>query len=163
MRQLLHTSSQSRQQLDARQDTHSTRAQKQKTDTAQLERVVRRTRSKRYRELIGQLDAGGHTMNQSQVKQLIDELTDELGVLDMNITSAMLGVVAPCYLGYPYEVHTLDYTFQIVKHFQKNEALPPLLEKARTIAMRGGYAFIEVYSDFCCAVSENGAVSLIKD
>jgi hypothetical protein len=39
--------------------------------------------------------------------------------------------------------------------------MPGGLEKARGIAMRGGYEFIEVYADCCRCVSSNGSVSVI--
>lgn len=63
--------------------------------------------------------------------------------------------------GHPYEVHTLDFTNGIIEHYQEGQTLPDGLEKARGIAMRGGYAFIEVYADCCRAVSANGTVSVI--
>lgn len=38
-------------------------------------------------------------------------------------------------------------TGRIIEHFKTGQALPNGMEKARTIAMRGGYAFIDIY--FC--------------
>lgn len=70
--------------------------------------------------------------------------------------------VSICYLGKPYEVHTLDITGQIIEHYKSGHILPGGLEKARSIAMRGGYDFIEVYVDCCRAVSSNGLVSVIS-
>ena len=77
------------------------------------------------------------------------------------MTDILLGVVAKCYLGDAYEVHSLDCTGKIIQHFKKGEPLLHGMEKARGIAIRGGYAFIEVYAECCRAVSEDGTVSVI--
>ena len=53
-------------------------------------------------------------------------------------------------------------TGEIIEHYKSGQSLPGGLEKARSIAMRGGYEFIEVYSDCCRAVSSNGSVSVIN-
>ncbi len=52
-------------------------------------------------------------------------------------------------------------TGKIIQHFKKGEPLLHGMEKARGIAIRGGYAFIEVYAECCRAVSEDGTVSVI--
>ena len=62
---------------------------------------------------------------------------------------------------YMEALHTLDLTGGIIEHYKTGETLPDGLEKARTIAMRGGYEFIEVYKDCCRAVSASGYVSVI--
>lgn len=49
----------------------------------------------------------------------------------------------------------------IINHYQSGHALPNGMEKARVLAMRGGYDCIEVYTDCCRAISSNGAVSVI--
>ena len=36
------------------------------------------------------------------------------------------------------------------------------MEKARAMAARGVYEYIEVYTDYCCAVSSDGTVSMIQ-
>ena len=146
-------------QLDLRSVPQKTK----QADPALLERALRKSRSKRYMDALKKLDAGGHTMNAHQVNQLLKDIGDEFEELNMDISSLMYGIVAPCYLGQPYEVHTLDCSMQIVKHFKVGEPLPANLAKARGIAAHGGYDFIEVYSGFCCAVSDSGTVSNIKD
>lgn len=136
--------------------------QKQKTqklDKMKLDRLLRKSRSKEYMEAIQKLDAGGHVHNQEVVNQLLDAVRDEFPEIEMK--GVMLGIVAKCYLGRPYEVHILDMANQILQHFKTGESLPYGLEKARSIAMRGGYAFIEVYTDCCRAVGSNGSVSVI--
>ena len=127
--------------------------------TMELDRLLRRPRSKKYMEAIGKLDTGGHTHNQEAVREIIDGIRSEFPELD--ISGIMLGLVAPCYLGEPYEVHTLDISGMIVEHYKRGQALPGGLEKARSLAIRGGYVCIEVYVDCFRAVGSNGAVSVI--
>lgn len=133
--------------------------QAQQMDRMQLDRLLRKPRSKEYMEAMHRLDAGGHVCNRHKANEIIDTIRNEFS--DLEISGILLGVVAICYLGKPYEVHTLDITGQIIEHYKSGQTLPGGLEKARSIAMRGGYAFIEVYVDCCRAVSSNGAVSVI--
>ena len=73
-----------------------------------------------------------------------------------------LAQTAKRYLGKPYEVHTLDMGGQIVEHYKSGQPLPGELEKARSLALRGGYDFIEVYVGSCRCISANGAVSVVS-
>ena len=133
--------------------------QQQQIDKMKLDRLLRRPRSKAYMEALDRLDAGGHTHNQKIVDEIIQTIRNELPEVELD--GILLGFVSMCYLGRPYEVHTLDMTGEIIKHYKAGQPLPDGLEKARGIAMRGGYEFIEVYADCCRAVSANGAVSVI--
>lgn len=58
-------------------------------------------------------------------------------------------------------VHNQKQVEDIINHYQSGHALPNGMEKARVLAMRGGYDCIEVYTDCCRAISSNGAVSVI--
>lgn len=124
-----------------------------------LDRLLRKKRSKQYMDAIHNLDAGGHVMNQSKVDEIINTIRQEFPELEMS--GILLGYVSKCYLGKPYEVHTLDIIGGIIEHYKAGQPLPDGLEKARGIALHGGYAFIEVYSDCCRAVSEDGTVAVI--
>ena len=124
-----------------------------------LDRLLRKKRSKQYMDAIHELDAGGHVMNQSKVDEIINKISLEFPELEMS--GILLGYVSKCYLGKPYEVHTLDIIGGIIEHYKAGQPLPDGLEKARGIALHGGYAFIEVYSDCCRAVSEDGTVAVI--
>ena len=73
----------------------------------------------------------------------------------------LLGFVDKCYLGAPYEVHTIDLSGGIIEHYKRGQILPNGMEKARTLAMSGSYQFIEVYTNCLRAVSSNGSVSVI--
>lgn len=134
--------------------------QTQQMDKLKLDRLLRKQRSKQYMDALQQLDAGGHTHNQRKVQEIIDAIINEFP--EVEIEGILLGYVSICYLGKPYEVHTLDMTGQIIEHYKGGQALPGGMEKARSIAMRGGYAFIEVYVDCCRAVSTTGVVSVIS-
>jgi hypothetical protein len=134
-------------------------AQKQQMDKMVLDRTLRKKRSKEYMQAIQKLDAGGHTHNQKQVDEIIGEITNEFP--EVKLEGLLIGFVAICYLGKPYEVHTLDLSGRIIQHFQAGQSLPDGMEKARGIAMHGGYSFIEVYTDCVRAVSSGGNVSVI--
>lgn len=125
-----------------------------------IDRLLRKTRSKRYMDMMRSLDAGGHVHNRKQVEEIINAIRTEFP--EVEISSVPLGIVSKCHLGDDYEVHSLDIAGGIVEHFRQGEPMPDGMEKARSIAMRGGYAFIEVYADCCRAVSFNGTVSVIR-
>lgn len=145
--------------LSATQTQQQTQ-QTQQMDKMKLDRLLRKTRSKEYMQAMHKLDAGGHVHNQHKVNEIVDIIRNEFP--EVEITGIMLGIVSVCYLGKPYEVHTLDITGQIIEHYKGGQMLPGGLEKARSIAMRGGYDFIEVYVDCCRAISSNGSVSVIS-
>lgn len=132
----------------------------QKIDKMKLDRLLRKTRSKDYMQSLHKLDAGGHVHNQKRVDEIINTICNEFP--DLEISGIMLGIVSICHLGKPYEVHTLDIAGQIIEHYKSGQVLPGGLEKARSIALRGGYDFIEVYVDCCRAVSANGTVSVVS-
>lgn len=132
---------------------------KSKLDKFNLERLLRRKRSERYLKAMRQLDAGGHVQNQRQVEQILGAIAEEFS--EVGIPSELLGIVSICYLGAPYEVHSLDMLGNIIEHYKAGEKMPGGLEKAHSIALHGGYAFIEVYSDCCRAISEDGSVAVI--
>lgn len=133
--------------------------EKQQMDKMMLDRLLRKNRSKEYMDALHKLDSGGHVHNQNKVNEIINTIKREFPEVELN--GILLGYVAICYLGKPYEVHTLDITGEIIEHYKAGHTLPGGLEKARNIAMRGGYDFIEVYVDCCRAISANGSVSVI--
>jgi hypothetical protein len=143
--------------------TNNNQQQSQKLkeiDKMKLDRILRQPRSKKYMEALHKLDAGGHVHNRNKVDEIINTIKSEFP--EVELSGILLGYVAICYLGKPYEVHTLDITGGIIEHYKTGQTLPNGMEKARSIAMRGGYDFIEVYSDCCRAISSTGAVSVIS-
>ena len=134
--------------------------QQQQMDKMKMDKLLRKSRSKEYLEELHKLDAGGHVHNQNKVNEIINTIRSEFP--EVELAGVLLGYVAICYLGKPYEVHTLDIAGGIIEHYKAGQPLPNGLEKARSIAMRGGYDFIEVYIDCCRAISANGTVSVIS-
>ena len=154
------TQTQTNNLLSATNNNQQQKQKQQQMDKMKLDRVLRQPRSKAYMDAIHKLDAGGHVHNQEKVNDIINTIRSELP--EVELSGILLGYVAVCYLGRPYEVHTLDITGGIIEHYKSGQTLPNGLEKARSIAIRGGYDFIEVYVDCCRAVSSNGTVSVIS-
>ncbi len=126
------------------------------------QQVADRLREKRatcYVHEMTRLDAGGHAHNAAVEAEIVAAIRNEFP--EVELSQQPIGIVSRCYLGAPYEVHTLDVTGGIVMHYRANQALPELLERARSLASHRSYAFIEVYPDCLRAVSESGAVSVI--
>ena len=141
--------------------THTTqnKADNREMTKMEIDRILRKKRSKTYMDALHRLDAGGHVCNKNQVDDIINAISGEFPELEL--AGRLLGFVSICYLGEPYEVHILDVTGRIIEHYKKGKPLPGGLERARVIAMRGGYDFIEVYSDCLRAIGEDGSVSVI--
>ena len=74
-----------------------------------------------------------------------------------------IGIVSKCYLGEPYEVHSLDVMGNIIEHYEKFRSMPSGMEKARRLATSGQYAFIEIYHHEMRAVSASGNVAVLKE
>ncbi|GAE87870.1 hypothetical protein [Acetivibrio straminisolvens] len=129
-------------------------------DKMKLDRLLRKQRSESYMNAIRHLDAGGHTCNSQLAKEILDAIRDEFP--EVELPDLLIGIVSKCYLGENYEVHTLDINGNIIEHFRQGQKLKCGLEKARSIAIHGGYEFIEVYIDCLRAVSSNGSVSVIR-
>ena len=127
----------------------------------ELERKLRKRRSAKYIEIITKLDSGEHLENRSLIESLIVAIREELP--EITIDQLPIGIVAKCYLEPPHEVHCLDREGSIIQHYKSYESLPPPLERARSLAMHGGYAFIEVYHDCLRAVKDDGTISVVKE
>lgn len=126
----------------------------------QIERVLNRKRSQEYVEAMTRLDAGGLLHNQHKVDAIIQIIREEMP--EIEIEMGPLGFVSKCYLGAPYDVHTLDMTGQIIEHYETFRKMPGQLEKARGLARTGSYAFIEVYEHALRAVKSDGSVATLK-
>lgn len=131
-----------------------------KMDKMKLDRLLRKKRSKEYMDALNKLDAGGHAMNRHKIDEIINTIRAEFPEVDL--AGVLLGFVSTCYLGKPYEVHTLDMTGKIIQHYESGQPLPEGLERARSIAIHGGYAYIEVYVDSLRAISSDGLVAVIE-
>ncbi|WP_042221741.1 hypothetical protein [Oceanobacillus manasiensis] len=127
----------------------------------ELKRRLRKKRSSSYVESIKKLDAHSVTNNQAQIDELKEAIRSEFP--ELKPYQFPIGIIARCYLGKTYEVHTLDVIFDIVKHYKKGESLPQQLEKGRSLALHPSYEFIEVYNDVIRAVTIHGDVSVIEE
>lgn len=121
------------------------------------DRDILKKRSKKYLDLIAGLDAKTLTDTKGMEK-LMTAIQEEFGTAAL--ASLPLGIVAKCYLGHPYEVHTLDLSgSQIIKHYKANEAMEADFEKARTVAKHNAYAMAEVYKDKIILIREDGTAT----
>lgn len=125
-----------------------------------LEKRLRQKRSSLYVETMAKLDAGDHHYEDQRVQDVLNIIKKEFP--DVYVGGLLLGIVATCYLGNPYEVHTLDTEEQIITHYKQHEPLPAILERARNLAMHPAYVCIEVYPDYMRAIKKNGDVAVVK-
>jgi hypothetical protein len=126
----------------------------------QLRARLRQKRSPAYVATLTKLDAGDHVHSAASTQALMDAIQQEFP--DIHIDYLPRGVVAKCHLGEPYEVHTLDCAGNIVQHYKVGQPLPSTLERARSLARGGQYAFIEVYVERLIAISESGQTAIIE-
>ncbi len=129
-------------------------------DKTLLEKRLRNKRSNGFMEAINKLDVGGCEQCKKQFKDCVEAIKNEFKDIPEN--NLLVGLVAKCYLGQSYEVHTVDMSGSILVHYKSSESMPVLLERARGLALHGGYEYIEVYTDCLCAVKVDGSVSIVK-
>ena len=91
-------------------------------NSMQIDRLLRKKRSKKYMEAVHHLDAGGHVNNRQKIDEIIATVKNEFP--EVELSGIFLGIVSICYLGKPYEVHTLDMTGNIITHYKAGEMLP---------------------------------------
>lgn len=126
-----------------------------------VEERLRQKRSSAYLDTLSQLDTGEKVMSQAKTKQIMDAIQEEF--LDLPDSAMPIGIVAACYLGDPYEVHSIDLDMNVILHYKISEPLPVMLEQARSIAQHPSYAYIEVYTDCMRAIDKNGEVAVVKE
>lgn len=119
------------------------------------DRDLLKKRSRKYLELIAGIDTKTLTDTKG-MGALRAAIQEEFGAAEL--VSLPLGIVSKCYLGHPYEVHTLDLSAShIIKHYKINEALDADFEKARIVAKHNAYAMVEVYKDKIIIIREDGS------
>lgn len=117
-------------------------------------KVLTAPRSSRYLAAIGKLDASA-TLRPAELAEVIEEIHREFAE---KWAAVPLGFVGHCYLGPPFEAHTLTVDGQIIEHYQRGQALPGPLEQARSLARTEHYQMIEVYQDRLVCVRADGSV-----
>jgi len=159
MRKLLANVPAQKTELGAGLSANSILTGAQHNAPAALDRALRVPRSKSYLELISKLDAGVHHHNKTAWEELKSGIQHEL---PPNAFEMLIGIVSKCYLGAPYEVHTLDFFGQIIEHYKTGQSMKPDLERARNLAKHSSYICIEVYSGKLVAVAHDGQASIIN-
>lgn len=121
---------------------------------------LRQRRSPAYVAAMQKLDAGGHVHDRAAAETLVAAIAQELP--ELSIEHLPFGIVARCHLGAPYEVHSLDRDGNIIQHYKSHEAMPPLLERGRRLALHPDYACIEIYADRLIAIRQNGDTAIVQ-
>lgn len=170
-RLLLGTAPQTQTQasLNSRQSV----AAKTVLSPAALEARLRQPRSAAYVAAMTQVDSGGHVRDAQAEEHLLDALREEFPDIsiedypgDALAGRLPVGIVARCFLGAPYEVHTFDFGAMkvfanIIRHYKTFEPLPGAMETARSLSLNPAYEFVEVYTDKLIAISRSGASSIV--
>ncbi len=121
------------------------------------DRDILKKRSRKYLDCMTSLDAKTLTDTKG-MDELMRAIQKEFGTAEL--ASQPLGIVAKCFLGHPYEVHTLDLSgSQIIKHYTGAETMEADFEKARNIARHNSYALVEVYKDKLVLIREDGTAT----
>ncbi len=148
------------QQSNSRLTVQPLRTQAPGLTGPKLEHRLRKQRSKTYVQAMKRLDAGTHQQNRAALDEVLQGIASEFP--ELTIDQRPLGIVSICYLGAPYVVHICDLSGNIIEHYESYRTMPPLLERARALALHSAYAFIEVYSDRLCAVAADGSLSVVE-
>jgi hypothetical protein len=121
-------------------------------------RVLADRRSDRYLRALGAFDGSGQ-VSAADVEELAEAAHREFAD---KFCSTPLGIIGKCYLGAPYEVHTLAMDRSIIEHYRSGEALPHGMDKARALAESDRYLAVEVYTDRLVCVLPDGSVVLLE-
>ncbi|MCR3750279.1 hypothetical protein [Lentzea californiensis] len=121
-------------------------------------KVLSGGRSARYLRSLKALDGAGKLAT-ADISELVDAVHREFAD---KFCSTPVGIVARCYLGAPYEVHTLAMDGSIISHYRTGEALPHGMDRARSLAESDHYLAIEVYPDRLVCVRPDGSIVLLE-
>lgn len=117
------------------------------TLTGEGARLLRQNRKPAYMDALGKLDAGDARLDPEFAAKVVARIRKEFPAVQC--LGSFLGILAQCHIDDTYDVHTLDWKEDILQHYHRGEALPEGLAKGRSLALYGGYAFVEVYTDCC--------------
>ncbi|MET8998426.1 hypothetical protein [Amycolatopsis sp. NPDC004169] len=115
-------------------------------------------RSENYIRALRALDAAG-SLSAVETDEFVDGVRREFADKYHTIP---FGIVAECFLGEPFEVHTLALDGSIIEHYHRGQALPAALERARALAVSPAYLAVEVYPDRLVCVRADGSVVLLE-
>jgi hypothetical protein len=114
-------------------------------------------RSSRYLSALAKLDASAN-ITAAELQRIVDDIHREFAE---RWAAQPLGIVATCYLGPPFEVHTLAPDGGIVEHYRAGQPLPGVLERARALGMSETYLAVEVYADRMVCLRTDGSTVTI--
>ena len=98
-------------------------------------------------DALRQLDATPNPQMIEEIRAWIQE------VYDMRGGGTLVGLFGHCYLGHPFVDHAIAVvpamggSHNILEHYRPTDAVPPLYQPARPLAVSEVYAMIEVYAD----------------
>ncbi len=121
-------------------------------------RVRTDLRSDRYVKALRALDSGGHVAS-ADVERIVDDVRREFSE---EYCSEPLGIIGKCYLGEPFEVHTLALDGSIIEHYRTGQSLPGGMERARSLAQSPLYLAVEVYADRVVCIRADGSAVLLE-
>jgi hypothetical protein len=114
-------------------------------------------RSEAYLASATQLDVRGQSHAKVNASAIIEAIAAEFDLGD----DLPVGLLAQCFLGAPYDVHVLELTGDIVRHYAASEALPALYAGARKLALHPAYIAIEVYpTGYACLRADGTLVEV---
>ena len=117
--------------------------------------ILRRPRSAAYLAQASRLDAGHYAHSKRAVDELIAAIAAEFP--ELALPDYPIGYLSRCYLGAPYEVHTLDVTGGIIEHFKVGQAIGPEFDKGRALALHSAYEVIEIHRDAVYCLRADGS------
>lgn len=125
--------------------------------TAGSRGVLRTKRSVSYLGLIRSLD-GGTLHGRADLQPVFDAIAAEFTPSGSTVPK---GIVARCFLGPPFEVHSLDLFQDIVEHYGPATLMPEPMESYRRLALHPSYAVVEIYDDrVICILNDGGTVEI---
>ncbi|SFW92120.1 hypothetical protein SAMN04489730_8397 [Amycolatopsis australiensis] len=115
-------------------------------------------RSENYRKALRALDGSG-SLGAVDVDEFVDAIRKEFAD---RYCSIPVGIVGKCYLGEPFEVHTLALDGAILEHYHRGQVLPGGLERARALAVSPAYLAVEVYPDRMVCARADGSIVIME-
>jgi hypothetical protein len=128
------------------------------TSTSTGGRLKSGSRSENYLRALRKLDVSGN-LSAVEIDEFVDGVRREFAEKYHTIP---FGIVAECFLGEPFEVHTLALDGSIIEHYRRGQTLPAPLERARALAVSPAYLAVEVYPDRLVCVRADGSVVLLE-
>lgn len=109
-------------------------------------------RSRAYLDSLARLDAGTE-LTPADLRQIVDGIRQEFA---QRWAALPVGLVSRCYLGHPFEVHTLTPDGGFLEHYRLSQPMPGPLESARKHSLSGLYLSVEVYENRLVCVRADG-------